>query len=68
MVVFDCLDGLIAGSVSGERIRAANGKRIRAAGVYGSKKEYRSGLFLGRYFFCSMHWQKPESRNTDITT
>ena len=38
-------------SVSGERILAASGKCIRAAGVYGSKKEYRSGLFLGRYFF-----------------
>ena len=36
--------------IGGKRFRNAVGKRIRTAGVYGSKK-YRSGFIFGRYFF-----------------
>ena len=66
MIVCDCLDGLIASKrIGGKRFRNAVGKRIRYAGVYGSKK-YRSGFILGRYFFVPMRRQNSESRNTDI--
>ena len=51
--------------IGGKRFRNAVGKRIRYAGVYGSKK-YRSGFILGRYFFVPMRRQNSESRNTDI--